>query len=307
MLRGRERLLVASWLALSALACGGTRGGGEQAPAAARLGDGVVALVHGEGITDAEVAEVMRARGIGAREALTELEDEALLAHEARRLGLTRDAVGERSAARRRALAQTVLFALEREVPYSVIDEDTAREAYAARAPSLASPERRSVTHLLVRVAGAEADEAARTFCATAITTLREAGGGDATFDALEGRARAEGLDVLVERLPPLERGAPIEAPFLDAVFAMPDVGVVPAVIRTSYGLHAVVVTQITPAHVPTYAEHAPAIREALLVERRRQALDALFADLARRGDVHIREAAAARALARDIGPPARP
>ena len=274
-------------------------------PASVRLGGDVVAIVDGEAITRDEIRSEMRAHGRTAREALDVLERETLLAHEARRLGMV--AVG--TAPSRRALAQAMLFELERTHGPGTISDEAVRQAFAGEARALSHGEQRGVRHLLVRPqSGGPVPEAvARAFTAEAISTLSSQGTSDAVWQSLRERAASHPeISVLVESIAPFARDAAFEAPFVEAAFAEPAVGVVQTPVRTSYGFHAILVTSVVPAYTATLEQDGPRIRAALVVAARERALARLFESLARSHGVSVRAHAIDRALALDI-PQAEP
>ncbi len=268
------------------------------APPVRALGGDVVAVVQDEAITRADVEAAMRVRGGDARSALDALEAELLLAQEARRRGISGDADAER-----RALAQTVLFALERQVGADRITDEEVRRAFARQSASFSHPERRAATHLLVRPkdGGPLAMDASAAFAAEVLAAVRTAPSHDEILRAARERAstRAE-FTVTVEALPPFDAAASIVAPFRDAVFAAPSVGPLPAVIHTSFGLHVVVLTHIDPARTTTFAQAEASIRASLLADLRRRELTALLATLRARNDVSVREATVQRLFASD-------
>lgn len=272
------------FLTYAALSCAAPA---EEARRDARLGGDVIAVVDGEGITREDVVREMRARGVSAREALDALEAQVLLAHEAARLGVR----VEETTARRRALAQSVLFAIERSVPPSVVSDAEARAAFATLEPTLTHGEQRAVTHVLARPrdGGPVAMEAARAFALEAIAFLREQGPGTESLRTLRERAAASpAFTVSVESISPFERDAELEPAFLSAAFSRASIGVVETPVQTSYGFHAVYVTSATPAHTATFEQNEARVRRGLVAEKRAAALNALFTTLAGRRDVTV-------------------
>lgn len=267
-----------------------------------RLGGEVVAVVGNTAIRRSEVLERAAASHVDATTALRALESDALLAEEARRRGLVGADASER---RRRALAQLVLRALEREHRAESVPSDAIAARLDRAAASLTRPELRQASHLLVRTSGSHAPNPAE---AEAIATeaLRRAGsveGEDTALletvaDAL--RAHHPGVDVVVEALPVVERSASYEPAFLDAIFGMDRVGLVPRVVTTSFGAHVVLVTRVDHAVTPTpEAVHEAALEEALNHDRR-NAVGALLREARERTPPRIDESVVARRLGDD-------
>lgn len=269
--------------------------------AESRVGGDVVAVVDGASISRRDVELRARARGISPREALTSLENDLLLGAAARRRGLQ---PGDLDTRRDQVLAQMVLRAVERENPESALDDDAVAARMPTVAASLRRAERRLVAHLLVR---AETDDAATLSRAEAaarraISLARAEPLGEATLERVESRLRAEqgAMDLVVERLGALERSAPVEAPFLRAVFEADGPGVLVRPIRTSFGVHVIHVVRIDPAYEPPTSEVRARATEAALEARRAEAVSSLLVAARDRFGVEVRESVVRRSLADD-------
>jgi hypothetical protein len=294
-----EAALVAATVLLVASGCG-TDGPGPSverpiearpsAPSAgpaAEVGGQVVSTVDGEAITVAEVEEVVRLTGLGPLAALRRLQEERALAHRAAASPVADDP--EVAAATRRALVRQLL-ASEVEAPHppeaipAAAVEQRAREISGA----LASPETRRASHVMVALP-ADAPEA-RVDAAFRLARrmrdeLRAQPSPSAALDAYAGRQGA--FDVVVERLDPMPRDE-LEQTFADALFEAPGSGLVEEPVRSSYGVHVIVLEEIVPPWEVPREEWEPVLRRQLAAEARVAATEALVERLASRTPVTI-------------------
>jgi parvulin-like peptidyl-prolyl isomerase len=205
------------------------------------------------------------------------LQAERLLAAEAERRGYAGSSETQRVA--RQALVQALLA---RTVEANAISDAQLDAAYGPQKDRFEQPELRRSKHLLAPVSAkatqAEQD-AARAFVATAITRLQAATSVDQVFDALRAEA-PEALKVKVEQLPPAKPEGTFVAEYSKALFSLAAPGVVPEPVRTNYGYHAIVLTEIIPPKVIPRQEAFNALREELETSERKQRLDALVLEL---------------------------
>lgn len=267
----------------------------------APVGGEVVARVDGSPIHAREVAQRAAARGMTARAALTSLEDERMLREAALRRGLR---PADLELRREQVLAQMVLRSLEREHGEATLDEARVAERMPALAVSMRRPERRVVEHLLVRAETGDARELARaeTVAGHALSLARSEPLGEATLERVEGRLREEDSanEIVVERLGALEAGAPIEEPFLRAVFDASGPGLLPRTVRTRFGVHVVQILRIEPAYEPAESEVRARATEAVLEADRSAALASLLESARDRFGVEVHLATARRLLGDD-------
>ena len=245
------------------------------------------------------------ARDDAPRQALPERDEEALLASEAARRGY-----GDRPEVRlagRRAMVQALL---EREVEAVVTPEsipETDARARWQESERWNRPERRATKHVLARVpedAEPATVLAAEEIARDAIAALSAAWGDPTAIEAVAAELRGverDGVSVVVEDLTPYARDAPLEGPYREAMFSIDGPGVVPQPVRTSYGFHAIVVTEIVPALAIPFEEAEADVRAELATERRRERLDAFLEDLRDRYEIRIDETAVREALAQDL------
>lgn len=279
MRRARHSLLACLlWLG----ACGGEqpwlgwgRSGGEHAQGSAKVGGEVVSTVDGVAITVAEVQALVNASGLSPRAALTRLQSQLLLAGEAERRGY-----GERPEVRdatRQALVQTLLSLQVESVQAT---EAEIAEAYAKQHPRFHPAERRAAVHVLGAPANATAaaDATARRLAEEAVQAFSASSDWEATSQLFAGKTAPE-VNVVVQRLPEVERGAFVEA-FDRALFGAPAVGAVPQPVKTEYGWHAIYVTKIVPAKDVSLAEATPELRAEIEVAKRQKRFAAMVADL---------------------------
>lgn len=220
----------------------------------------VVATVEGYPITRSEVVALARRGRLEPSAALTRLEGELLLGLEAEREGYGSDAVVRREV--RRGAVQALLEEVAREVPDEVSEADL-RALYEERVEGWKRPAMRGVAHVLVPVAeGAPLaiEEEARARAEAIRLAL-------AVDPDLERWREEPGLTV--EEVPLFAADAPLEEPFREAVFEMEAPGVVPRVVRTSYGWHAILVRVVLPEFRPSFESRRRWLRDELLARRR--------------------------------------
>lgn len=255
------------------------------------VGAEFVSTVDGEGISLAEVTAAAELGGLEPREALGQLQEELLLIREARRRGFAGDPVVQR-----RVLAQATLEAIEEERSPEAVDAAEARRIYDANTEQTQQPARRATRHVLVPVpeGATDADDAQAASRARALLAAAEAAGSPgAFFGSIDPREGALGLQLVVESLPALPRRGAVEEPYAEAMFRLGEPGLVPGVVRTSYGWHVIWVTEATEASTTSFEEAEAEIRGLISQRDRNQALEGTFED-ARRDVLRNDEAIAA-------------
>ena len=100
---------------------------------------------------------------------------------------------------------------------------------------------------------------------------------------------------VTVEDIPAAGRGAPFVKPYLDAIFSVDGVAVVPEPVRTMFGWHAIAVTAIEPAYLEAFETAANILRPELRTEKRKMHVEALMEALRRQVGVEVDADAVAR------------
>ena len=241
----------------------------------------VVAKVGGRAIGAAEVRERMKLDGVSAEAALDALVDEELLLREAQMEGLSEDPEALRRVDR--MMVRALLRDLERESAPEGIASRQVRADFEANRELYQVLERRGSWHVLMKTETAQARE-------LAAGILAEARKADDPREVLEryagGAADSLDLPVVVEELPPITTKAEIEKPYKDALFAAKAPGPLKEPVRTSYGWHAIVLTEIQPAEVRTLADVEDEIRERLSRKQRFEKLVALVNRLEAEGRV---------------------
>lgn len=253
-----------------------TRGG------SARVGGAVVSTVNGEPITREEVEALVRDAHLSPPEALRRLQAERLLMAEAERRGVR----GDREVRRvtRQALAQALL---DQEAATVRVSDAELRAAYEREHARFAYPERRSSLHVLAFVQAPEQDKAAYEF----IRRVRDEMAASADPQAVWRRYQMQvepGLRVSAERIPAVDRGAPFVKPYLDALFGVTSPGVVGKPVRTRFGWHAILVTEITPASHKSLEAASAELREELVLAKRKAHTEELLGALRRGVSVQV-------------------
>jgi parvulin-like peptidyl-prolyl isomerase len=95
-------------------------------------------------------------------------------------------------------------------------------------------------------------------------------------------------VGVKAEALPPFDRKAALAPEYSAAMFSLPAPGVVPEPVRTSFGWHAIRVTEILPAEETPYEKAAPILRGELSVARQTAAIQELLKELSRAHPVQV-------------------
>jgi hypothetical protein len=206
--------------------------------------------------------------GVSAEAALDALIGEELLLQEAQREGLSEDPEAMRSVDR--MMVRALLRDLERENTPQGISSRQVRTDFERNRELYQVLERRGSWHVLVKADTTQARELAAAILAEA----RRADDPREVFKRYaEGAADPLDLPVVVEELPPITIKAEIEKPYKDALFAAKAPGPLKEPLRTSYGWHAIVLTEIQPGEVRTLTDVEDEIRERLSRKQRFEAL----------------------------------
>jgi hypothetical protein len=267
------------------LGCGDGTGriAAPQREGAATVGGQVVSTVNGTPITVEEVAALTRKSRLDPGGALRRLQAERLLMEEAERRGLRR--VPEARQVARQALAQALL---DEEAATVRVSDGELREAYEKARARFVFPERRASLHVLASV-GTPADDApAHAFIRRVRDELAAAPEPEDVWARYQSHAES-GLRVSAERIPAVDREAPFVGEYLDALFGVASPSVVAEPVRTRYGWHAIVVTEILPASDKSLEEAEPVLRAELLVTKGKAHVDAFLRRLARDVPVQVR------------------
>ena len=294
----RSLALVAalSLVAVLASACGADRGSsgtpspegdsthaptpGAHTRESAEVGGDVIATVDGEPIRVSDVEAAARADGVSPAVALRRLEEDLAVAHLAEASAVADDPE-VRAAARRAAVREL----LHREIEASRTPEGVPDSVVEARreqiAGALAQPETRRATHLLVPLEPS-ADQARVDAAFRLARSLRDEVSTEAdpsaALDAHVGREGA--FDLTVEHLDAMRRDA-LDASFANALFSAEAPGLLPEVVRSSYGVHVVVLDEIVPPWEVPRDEWLPALRRQISAEERAAATSELADRLA--------------------------
>jgi parvulin-like peptidyl-prolyl isomerase len=239
----------------------------------------VVARVGDHSIGASEVKSRMAAEGLRAEAALEQLIAETALLQQAERSGFTEDRDDERGI--ERLMVRTMLHDLEGENTPESLSEEDVRGAYAKNASELEVPERRGSWHILVE----SQSEAAEALAESILRELKEADDPKAIYDRYaDGGPEGLTFDVLAEELQPITTKSPLKRSYKNAVFGAKSTGPVKNVVKTSYGWHAIVVTEIIPAEATTFDEAEEELREWLSRSRRLVTVVAIVQNLEAQG-----------------------
>lgn len=229
-----------------------------------RIVANVVAHVGGRSIGAAEVEARMVAEGLSADAALQQVIDEELLVQEAERLGFTENRATRRTI--ERLMVRAMLHDLEQENMPESISREEVREDFALHADKFQVLERRRSWHILVR----EPSDAGRVLAESILREVHRADDPRSVYQRYsEGAPNDAELDVEPEELPAITMNANIEKPYKDALFGAKSEGPLKKVVKTSYGWHTIVVTEILPAEERTVEDVEDEIRERLSQKKR--------------------------------------
>jgi len=277
----RDRCLgLALMLGLS-LGCSGDRSDARRK--AERVGSGahqagIVSRVDGSPIAARDVEQLALAGQLSPELALRRLQAEVLLADEAERRGYA--AQPQPALASRQAKVQALLA---RDVEAVDVSDSELNAAYESQRARFEQPERRRATHVLAAFsraqgASASAEAAARQFIERVIARLQDTSDRAATLASL----RTEGAEVQarVEDLPLAAADGTFVPAFTHALFSVAEPGVVPQPVRTEYGYHAIVVTEIVAATLVPRADALQTLRAEIAVTKRQARMTGLLQQL---------------------------
>jgi parvulin-like peptidyl-prolyl isomerase len=252
----------------------------------------VVARAGAVSIGASEVASRMALEGLDAETAVEQLIEEAALVQEAERSGFAENREDELGI--ERLMVRTMLHDLEKEnTPESISDED-AREAYALNASEFQVPERRRSWHILVQ----SQSEAAEALAESILRELHRADDPRTVYDRYaDGEPEDVSLTLKTEDLPAITKKARLKKSYKDAIFGAKSEGPLKNVVKTTYGWHAIVVTEIVPEEIRTFEEVETELRERLSQKRRLGAIVAIVQGLEAQGLVHYDDQGVQRLL----------
>jgi peptidyl-prolyl cis-trans isomerase C len=247
------------------------------------FGPDVVGRVDGQPIRASEVDHLAEVAGLPAQTALSRLTAERLLEDEAERRGYGARTQTEYVA--RQASVQTLLERAVEQAPQTQVSQTEIDAAYAAARDRFEVPELRTATHVLAALpqnASAEQERAARAFCASAIRRLQTDPDREATLEDLRAEQPGD-FQVQVQQLPASPAQGMFVPEFAAALFSLTAPGVVPEPVRTQFGYHAILVTDIAPAHNTPRSEADAALRSELETKKRKARIDAVLGELKQR------------------------
>jgi len=259
-----------------------------RAGAAARVGDAVV--------TVEQVRQLSKEQGISPAAARSKLVYDALMAEGARERGLDqRDAV---RVERRGLLARDLLRQLKREAHKAPIDDKEVREFTARHWLDLDRPVARDTIHAVAmpedpkdEAQRAQADEIAQRI-AEAVRSAPDA----KTFEKRAKEVDSEGMEVKVQELEPVTAdgrvadlearrppGAPprtYDANFVEAVYALEEVGDISAPFRSPFGTHVVMLVSTQDAKRVPLEKRRQLLTPEIHTHRAKRRMDDLVASL---------------------------
>ncbi len=252
----------------------------------------VIARVGGRSIGASDLEDRMAADEIEAEAALQELIEEELLVQEAERFGFTEERDSERGI--ERLMVRSMLHDLEQENTPELISEEEVRADYALHADKFEVPERRRSWHILVM----QQSDAGQALAESILRQLQETDNPRTVYELYtDGGPEGTALEVKAEDLPAVTRKANIAKPYKSALFAAKTVGPLEKIVKTSYGWHAILVTEILPGKSRSIGDVEAEIRERLSQAKRFQKIVEIVQDLQAQGLVQYDEQGVERLL----------
>jgi hypothetical protein len=256
----------------------------------------LAATVDGETIGIGEVRALMDEAdaGLTSKQALDALIDEHLLAREAARRGFGGVDV---DIERERAMAHSLVLKVGEETTVDSIEERTLKEEYERQRGRFVHGRERRVIHAVVLTGErGTKDPAAAEALAWRIREASDGAASDADFASRVKPFQEEaGGAVKVEQLPPFTAEShDLVKEFVAAAFAVPNVGQLSPVFRTSFGWHVLYLVEELPAQNVPFAEARQVLGEELLPRERQRRLDQLLERLTHDNPVFLYETPAA-------------
>lgn len=245
-----------------------------------RPANNVVSTVDGVAIAVSDVERIVRETGLPCAEALARLETEQLLAAKAESLGF-----GVHPQVQYVVKQAMVQALLTKDVEPTEVTQSEIEQAYQKNIETYHIPERRRSLHVLAKVTEKTSktiSKAAEAFALKAIRAFQTSPDVEEVFR----RYKAEKSDlfpIVAEKLPPVARTGHFVKEFEDALFSMAEPGVVAEPVRTVFGWHAIVLTEILPAEDLSIDDVADDLRKKIVRKKRKAAFEQLIDRLRRR------------------------
>lgn len=263
----------------------------ERARGDAVVGGQVVSTVDGHPITLADVRHAVEITGVEPELALRRLQDELLLTEAARRAGYADDEEA-RQVARRVAVQRLLAEEVEAAHGPEEVDPAELEAAFEENLARFETPERRASVTVSARPpenAPPGAAQAARAFAAEVWRELAAADDPSLAAFAVQRRVLPNlPFEVSVDEVDPLSRRDEESHAYLDALFAAEAPGLLPELVQTEVGFHAVVLTEIVPASELTREEALDVLRDERVARARAEALGELVAEIGGRTQVQV-------------------
>jgi len=243
----------------------------------------VVSRVDGSAIGTHEVERLVQVGKLPPSAALSRLQAERLLGQEAKSRGYERRTETEITA--REALVQQLLVDAVEPVDVTPAEIEAAYQAQKGR---FDQPEKRRGAHVLAipdPAGGQSALQAAEAFIQETIRTLQYSRDVEATL-AAAGGAQVDHVKVVMQELPAAANDGTYVPEFSRAFFSVSAPGVVPDVVKTQFGYHAILVREIVPPHSEPESVAFETLRREIATRKQAQRLDALLSELRKRTPV---------------------
>lgn len=216
-----------------------------------------------------EVEALVLRASIAPRQALTLLETERLLYAEAERRGYASDPEIE-LITKQTAVQQLLIDRIEKAVSLSGDELESAYERNQREHSEL-----RGSLHVLAKLnknASPASMKTAQQIAREAIASFSREPNPDRVLEIFGRRDSAE-IRVVTERLPLISKYDAFAPEYKEALFSLSRPGVVPQPVRTSFGWHAIYLTEIKPVQTSDGQKTEELGQSPLLIEKRTKAL----------------------------------
>jgi len=303
--KGLLLLSVAANFVFVSVSCSTKQTQSEGSKRTERLERTIVAKVGEIAIDSAEVQRKSQAEAIPKEEALRRLEKQALFELLAAELGYHKGSKVTHPA--EQSMVQVLLRKLVEDThgPNLIKPEAVAQE-YQLQIAKFVSPERRASWHVLIQLpkdAPPQLETSARALAEQALADFVKHH--DDPLRVVQHYANQRGhiadFRVRGEQVPPLSQSDEADKRYLAALYAADKLGPLPSVVRTSFGWHAIFLSEIQAKRNISLADAREGLTWELVLREREKALKEVLANLRRSYTATFNPTALSKVLSREF------